>query len=147
MDYLTGHVPTSVLSVGDTHCRGCYYSHVGHQDNGASPLGTTFGESGLAWSLAEKAGPFLDFDQRNEMFVAIGVGEAFTAIRLALNVISCADCRIEGRIATRLNLWLDAYIGHEDEPRLRRLIRQMIGTRVEADSATERSNSDPSLWT
>lgn len=135
MDYLRGHVPTSVLGVNDTHCRGCYYSHAERQINGSSPVGTRFGESRLAWSLAETAGPFLESDQRNEMFVAVGVGDTFTAICLALNAISRADCSIEGLIATRLNVWLDAYIGHDDEPKLRRLLRQVIGTRVETDSA------------
>ena len=135
MAYLRGHVPTSVLGVRDTHCRGCYYTHAGRHIDELFPVATSFAESGLAWKLAETAGPFLDPHHRNEIFVAIGVGDAFTAIRRALNVISYADCSIERLIATRLSVWLDAYIGHADEPELRRLIRQVIATRVEIESA------------
>jgi hypothetical protein len=55
---------------------------------------------------------------------AIGIGETFAAICLLLDAISRADTRVEARLAALLWTWLDAYAGHDDEPRLRRLIRQ-----------------------
>jgi hypothetical protein len=58
------------------------------------------------------------------VFIAIGVGETFAAICLLVDVITRADARLEARLAARLWTWLDAYAGHDDEPRLRRLIRQ-----------------------
>ncbi|WAJ46989.1 hypothetical protein OK015_11370 [Mycobacterium sp. Aquia_216] len=58
------------------------------------------------------------------MFVAIGVGETFAAICLLLDAVTRVDARVEAWLAARLWTWLDAYAGHEDEPRLRLLIRQ-----------------------
>lgn len=84
-----------------------------------------YGELELAWSLADTASQYLDPDQRNKMFVAIGVGETLTAIRLALEAITCARCRVGDRVAAHLSAWLDAYAGHDDEPCLRRFSRQV----------------------
>jgi len=61
-------------------------------------------------------------DQRNEMFVAIGVGDTFAAIRLALDVISRAHCSVEGRTAAQLHAWLNAYTCHDDALQLRHWI-------------------------
>jgi hypothetical protein len=85
-------------------------------------VASSFAESRLAWTLAETASPFLDSDQRNQMFVAIGIGDTFAAIRLALEVISRAHCNVEECTATRLRDWLNAYLCHDDEPRLRHWI-------------------------
>jgi len=51
------------------------------------------------------------------MFVAIGVGDTFAAIRLALDVISRAHCSVEGRTAAQLHAWLNAYtyVGYEGD--------------------------------
>ena len=83
-----------------------------------------FRECRLAWAFFETACPypFLDADQRNEMFVAIGVGDTFAAIRLALEVISRAHCSVEGRTAARLHAWLNAYTCHDDAPQPRHWI-------------------------
>jgi hypothetical protein len=85
-------------------------------------VASSFGECRLAWALAETASPFLAADQRNEMFVAIGVGHTFAAIRLALDVISRAHCSVEGRTAAQLHAWLNAYTCHDDAPQLRHWI-------------------------
>lgn len=78
----------------------------------------------LAWSLADAASPCLDCVQRNNIFVAIGIGEAFNAIRLLLDAITRARFTVEDALAARLSGWLDAYAGHDDEPGVRRMIRQ-----------------------
>jgi hypothetical protein len=58
------------------------------------------------------------------VFVAIGVGETFGAICLLLDAVTRADAWVEAGLAARLWTWLDAYAGHQDEPRLRLLIGQ-----------------------
>jgi hypothetical protein len=85
-------------------------------------VASSFAESRLAWALAETACPFLDTDERNEMFVAIGIGDTFAAIRQTLEVISRAHRSVDGRTATRLHAWLTAYACHDDEARLRHWI-------------------------
>ena len=92
---------------------------------GRSPAASSFAESRLAWLLAETASPFLDADQHHDMFVAIGIGDTFTAIALALDAISRAGGTIDRHIATRLETWLNAYIGHDDEGQLRSWIHQL----------------------
>jgi hypothetical protein len=90
-----------------------------------SAVASTFGESRLAWSLADMAVNYLDTDQRNELFVAIGVGDTFVAICIALDVISRAHCSVESGTAAKLKAWLTAYRGHDDEPTLRRWIHRV----------------------
>ena len=87
-----------------------------------SAVASSFGESRLAWLLAETATRLLTDDQRDELFVAIGVGDTFTAICTSLDVISNAHCGVEGSTAVKLAAWLTAYRGHDDEAQLRRWI-------------------------
>jgi hypothetical protein len=81
-------------------------------------------EAELAWSLADVASSHLDATARNDVFVAIGVGEPFVAIRLLLEAITRARVAVGARLAGRLWTWLDAYASHDDEPCLRRMIRE-----------------------
>lgn len=74
--------------------------------------------------LAEAASHYLDSGERNRLFIAIGIGEAFSAIGLALQAIVRADCTVERDVAARLEAWLTAYIGHDDEQQLRRWIQR-----------------------
>lgn len=92
---------------------------------GLSAAASNFGESLLAWSLAELAVRYLDDDRQNELFVTIGVGDTFTAICLALDVISRAHCSVEGRTAAKLWAWLVAYQNHDEAPRLRRWVHRV----------------------
>jgi hypothetical protein len=90
-----------------------------------STVASSSGESRLAWSLAEMAARLLDEDQRDELFVAIGVGDTFDAICSALDAISRAHCGVEGSTAIRLKAWLTAYRGHDDEAQLRRWVHRV----------------------
>jgi hypothetical protein len=89
----------------------------------------------LAWTLADAASRYLGTVQRNEVFVAIGIGDALTAIRLLLDAITRAGSTVEEGLATRLSSWLDSYSGHDDEPLVRRLIRQAVRGPVDETTA------------
>jgi len=79
-------------------------------------------EVGLAWALAEAVRPHLGMVECNNIHVAIAVGETFAAIHHLIT--SAADNRIAltPELVQRCSSWLDAYIGHADELRLRGLL-------------------------
>src|ERR1700743_362798 len=84
----------------------------------------------------DAGGRYLGTVQRNDVFVAIGIGDALTAIRLLLDAITRAGSTVEEGLATRLSSWLDSYTGHDDEPLVRRLIRQAVRGQAEEPAAT-----------
>jgi hypothetical protein len=79
-------------------------------------------ERSLAWALVEATTPHLSAAQRNDVHVAIGVGEAFAAIHYLIT--SAADKRVTlpAELVHRCTRWLDAYGAHEDERYLRGLV-------------------------
>jgi hypothetical protein len=120
MIYLTSRAPQAVLGGGACGRRyGCVPDYRG---SGSTTAASGSEEAELAWSLAEVASRCLDAVERNNVFVAIGTGETFTAIGLLLGAITREGSRVETRLSARLSTWLGAYAGHDDEPRLRRLI-------------------------
>jgi hypothetical protein len=85
-------------------------------------------ETSLAWALVEAANPELDAVERNNIHVAIAVGETFAVIRHLL--IAAADKRVTltADLTRRCVSWLNAYSGHEDEQHLRRLLQHVQAT-------------------
>ena len=80
----------------------------------------------LAWALALAVKPQLNIGERNYVFVTIGAGDTFAAIGNLLKCIAVKRIPIGPDLAQRCASWLDAYVGHEDELRLRRLIEDYI---------------------
>lgn len=79
-------------------------------------------EVSLAWALALTAKPHLDDVERNDIFVQIGAGESFAAIRELLKWVATKRIPLGPDLVQWCVSWLDAYVGHEDERYLRRLI-------------------------
>jgi hypothetical protein len=79
-------------------------------------------ERSLAWALIDATRPHLSIAQRNNVHVAIGVGDTFVAMHLMIT--SAADQRIglPAELVHRCIRWLDSYAGHEDECYLRDLV-------------------------
>src|ERR1700742_4951695 len=98
----------AVISGGEHRGRS-YGRGRGHRSKKHSWPGTGYGESELAWSLADTVSRYLDSTTRNKVFVAIGVGETFAAICLLLDAVTGADAWVDARLAARLWIWLDAY--------------------------------------
>jgi hypothetical protein len=101
----------------------------GHRINKSVAAASVSGEAELAWALADTADDHLDVVQRNTVYVSIGVGETFTAICLLIDTIESEGLTLDHVLAVQLSTWLNAYVGHDDEPRLRRLI-QVIQARA-----------------
>jgi len=123
--YLTSHVPQSFRDRRDHTLRSRRHARSpGYRVKGSPTPASASGEAALAWSLADAAGHYLDAVEHNNMFVAIGSGETFTAILLLFDAITPKGCLLEGGLGARLLTWLEAYSGHDDETRLRRMIHQ-----------------------
>jgi hypothetical protein len=84
-------------------------------------------EANLAWALALTAKQFLNVVERNDMFVAIGAGETFAVIRALLKWFAIKRIPVEPDLVRQCGSWLDAYVGHEDERYLRRVIEDFVG--------------------
>ena len=76
--------------------------------------------------LADVAKPFLNAVQRNHVYVIVGIGETFAAFRFLVTLIDARRIVLPADLVQRCIRLLDAYIGHEEEPRLRRLIERPV---------------------
>jgi hypothetical protein len=83
-------------------------------------------ETNLAWALAEAVKPHLSEIERNHVFMAIGAGEAFAAIRGLLRSIAIKQIALRPDVVHQCTTWLRVYVGHRDEQYLRRLIEDYL---------------------
>jgi hypothetical protein len=83
-------------------------------------------EADLAWALAETAKPHLSAAERYDIFMAIGAGETFAAIRQLFRWVAIKGIPVGLDLVERCAAWLHAYGGHEDERDLRRLIESFL---------------------
>lgn len=83
-------------------------------------------EINLAWALAEAARPQLSAVERDDIFVAIGAGDTFGAIRQLFKSVAIKRIPLRPDLVQRCTTWLHAYVGHEDERYLRRLIDDFL---------------------
>ncbi|MHA7662528.1 hypothetical protein [Mycolicibacterium sp. HS_4_1] len=79
-------------------------------------------EIDLAWSLVEAAKHELDRRERNHVFVSIGAGDPFTAIRILVSLIADKRIPLHPLLVQLCNTWLQAYALHADHERLRLLV-------------------------
>ena len=79
----------------------------------------------LAWVLATVADPYLNTAERHDVYIEIAVGDTFAAICRLLAIVAREDRTLPEDFVTELDRWLDAYVGHDEEPRLRALIHRV----------------------
>ena len=79
----------------------------------------------LAWELAEGGARHLDATERDNLYVAIGAGETFSAVKLLMHAVVGNGVALRAETIIRLLAWLDGYRDHPDERGLRRLIAQV----------------------
>jgi hypothetical protein len=85
-------------------------------------------ETNLAWQLIEAAKPQLDARECNHVFISVGAGDAFTAVRILLKLIAIKQIPLSPRLVQLCTGWLDAYALHEDYERLRVIIDDLAVT-------------------
>jgi hypothetical protein len=79
-------------------------------------------ETNLAWLLIEAAKPELDSRERNHVFICVGAGDSFSAIRILIKLIAAKQIYLHPHLVQLCATWLDAYALHEDHQRIRLLI-------------------------
>lgn len=92
----------------------------------------------LAWALADAAKPHLNAAERSDVYVSIGVGETFAAIKDLITSAAGKRIALPTEVVQRCHRWLDVHVGHEDEQYLRALVEQVltpyaIGTKQEKE--------------
>ena len=83
-------------------------------------------ETNLAWALAEAAKPYLSAVERQNVFVTIGAGYSFAAVRQLLKWVAIKRICLRPDLVQRCTTWLQAYVGHDDERHLRRLVEDSV---------------------
>jgi hypothetical protein len=89
------------------------------------PLEPTLQEHDLAWALADIADPQCRCTERHNIYVAIGVGDTFSAIRALVMVIVREGLPLPLDLVAALASWLDAHSHNESEPHLRGLVAML----------------------
>gem|GEM_PF-5416572 len=79
-------------------------------------------ETKLAWALAEAVKPHLSAVERDHVFVSIGAGETFAAIRHLFKLVAIERIPLRGDLVHQCRTWLHSYAGHEDTRYLHRCL-------------------------
>jgi hypothetical protein len=82
-------------------------------------------EQNLAWALAEIADPCFGVAERNDIYVAIGAGDTFSAIHASVAVIAREGLPLPFELVAALPSWLNAHSHNESEPQLRGLVTML----------------------
>lgn len=104
-------------------------------------------EAKLAWAVAEAAKPYLSAVERDAVFVAIGAGETFAAIRQLFRSVEIKRIPLRPDLLHHCRTWLHGYFGHEDERYLRRLIEEPLIPYAITPRATIRATRMPATPT
>jgi len=92
-------------------------------------------EANLAWAVAEAVKPRLSIVERDHVYVAIGVGEMFTAIHWLIRSAARDRIVLSGELVQRCGR-LDAYVGHAEQRHLHGLLKDVLAPRSVRDSVT-----------
>jgi len=101
--------------------------------------------TGLAWELADVAKPCLDRKQRNQVYIDIGVGDVYSAVKFLLQTVVQSQVSVGSETLGKLNLWVASYRDHPDEARLRDLIGRVTVDHI--DESPRPPDTPPALST
>lgn len=87
-------------------------------------------ETNLAWSLIDAVKPELNARERNHVFICVGAGDSFTAIRILLKLIEAKHIPLAPPLVHLCVEWLEAYVSHQDHDRLELIIADLALTRT-----------------
>jgi hypothetical protein len=83
-------------------------------------------EANLAWALIDVAKPHMNAGERNFVFVSIGAGDTFAAIRGLINLAAVKRIPMRPHLVQLCRTWLDAYSLHDEHGHLRRVIEDIL---------------------
>lgn len=87
--------------------------------------GAMVDEAELAWDLAQFVDPYLRGAERNDIYIAIGVGETFWAIQTLITAAVRTGLLLPRELIVGCTDLLAVYVGNDHEPYIRQLIGQM----------------------
>jgi hypothetical protein len=101
-------------------------------------------EANLAWALIEVAKPHMNTGERNFVFVAVGAGDTFAAIRSLINLVAAKRIPLRPHLVQLCATWLDAYTLHDEHEHLRRVIGDfLVPNSIGASTAIRRLSTPP----
>jgi hypothetical protein len=110
----------------------------------APAAGRNAQEADLAWALIEIAKPHMNAGERNFVFVAVGAGDTFAAIRSLINLVAAKRIPLRPHLMQLCRTWLDAYTLHDAHEQLRRVIEDFVmPTSIAAFTAMGRMSPPP----
>ena len=93
----------------------------------------------LAWALMEAAKPQMNAGERNYVFVTIGAGETFTAIRSLINLVGAKRIPLHPHLVQLCAAWLRGYAFHDEHENLRVVIEDVLRPNtIQASPVTRR---------
>ena len=82
--------------------------------------------------------------ERNFVFVAVGAGDTFAAIRSLINLVAAKRIPLRPHLMQLCRTWLDAYTFHDAYEQLRRVIEDFVmPTSIAAFTAMGRVSPPP----
>jgi hypothetical protein len=79
-------------------------------------------ERNLVWALIEAAKPHMNAGERNYVFVTVGAGDTFAAIRSLIKFVAAKYIPLRPQLVQLCSTWLDGYTFHNEHEHLRRVI-------------------------
>jgi hypothetical protein len=76
----------------------------------------------MAWLLVDAVKSCLTGYERTTVFVELGCGESYLAIKRILTALLSTRMALPVAILSKLNGWLDGYAGSQEEPQLRMML-------------------------
>jgi hypothetical protein len=80
----------------------------------------------LAWALLEAAKGQMNAGERNYVFVTIGAGDTFTAIRSLINLVGAKRIPLHPHLVQLCAAWLRGYAFHDEYENLRRVVEDAL---------------------
>ncbi|MGV0050594.1 hypothetical protein ACRU43_15320 [Mycobacterium colombiense] len=93
-------------------------------------------ETNLAWTFIEAVKPHLSEPERYRVFITIGAGDTFAAIRLLLKLAAANNIPLRADLVRRCVIWLDTYAHHDEQQHLRPIIEGYLTPGPAPTSAT-----------
>jgi hypothetical protein len=96
-------------------------------------------EAKLAWALIEAAKPYMNTGERNYVFVTVGAGDTFAAIRSLINLVGAKRIPLHPHLVQLCATWLQGYAFHDEHETLRGVVEDVLRPNtVQASPATTR---------
>jgi hypothetical protein len=101
-------------------------------------------EAKLAWALIDAAKPHMNAGERNHVFVTVGAGDTFAAIRSLINLVAAKHIPLHPHLMQLCTTWLDAYTFHAEHEHLRRAIEDvLVPNTIHASTAIRPPSTPP----